>query len=135
MNDKIEFIRQRCIEANPEITKRHERFVFTKSFLQKERHRALESISGIVLSHKGPLVYVLKDGNRSRRWYNHKAIITTGYPVRLADIIHAVDQISMKRQHAICMQICEAWEMTKDDITEQSPETVDFIHDLFRQWY
>jgi hypothetical protein len=136
--EKIEYIRQKCIEANQEIVKRRERFVFTDSFLENEKRRflqlgGLQSAGGIVLSKKGVLYYVLKDVNKSLSWYNEQDIIIVGRPIRLADVIHAVDMVSMKRQRGMCLQICEAWKMANDDLTEQSEEAIDLIHGILHE--
>jgi hypothetical protein len=125
------FIRQKCVEANPEITKRHERFVFTDSFLQNKRRGRLQSAGGVLLSRRGPLAYVLKDASKSLRWYNGNDVRNVGIPIRLADIINTLDEAVHKRERALVMQICEAWDMTHDDLTQQSEQTVDFLYGLF----
>jgi hypothetical protein len=88
--EKLGYIRQKCIEANPEIIKRQ---------------------------------YVHDYGNVP--------------PVRLADVLLAIKHLYSRKDHFSTSghvnQVVWRWEWWKDDLTEQSEETTDFIYDLLQQ--
>jgi len=49
-----------------------------------------------------------------------------GRPIRLADVLLAMDDL----MHELCLDVVTKWNLEKDDLTHQSPETINFLHKI-----
>jgi hypothetical protein len=71
-------------------------------------------------------------------WKNSPRVNGTKFrrtrPIRLADVLLAIEPIRTRRGllNAAAEGVVKAWDLRKDDLTEQSDETIRFIHGLLK---
>jgi hypothetical protein len=105
MTDKLETIREKCIEANPEIHRVFDNWASThdrdeEQFTHEERPIRL---ADVLLAMEGEPYFIGTDGCW-QRWDDNLGLISCA------------------------MQ--NSWNLHEDDLTKQSPETVDFLYAL-----
>jgi hypothetical protein len=144
MNTNLSLIRQKCIEANPEIG--------------KERKLVLELIGGVegdCVSLGDP---VLETGFRiagpkpwgggsvKRQWtvFEHdiveamrepgsERLYPARRPIRLADVLLAMfEGDAEERADELIHGSVKVWNLRKDDLNEQSEETITFLAELLK---
>lgn len=136
--EKIEDIRQKCIEANPEIME-------------------LKFGCRVQNNRRGDMGYILAQEFNSNVYYNEdtKQVLVRdfepdeiiGRPIRLADVLLAAREVSERIEGQLFVadngMFCIAkvgksldglgyWNLAKDDLTLQGKPTIDFIHDLLK---
>lgn len=149
MNEKLELIRKACIKANPSIMElgfgcevewRDEKATLTGQVFTDSESK--ERYYSITPSLKGVDTFSEKDGY----WK------ILGRPIRLADVLLAIHAQTADRKvtgfwtvvgengefaklmlHEGELENCNiAWNLLKDDLRQQSEETVDFLYDLLK---
>ncbi len=136
--NKIETIREACIKANPSIKD----LVFGCVVVNEvgEQERVLWSIDSWKKGGKD----VQLDGTAVHIHESElKEII--GRPIRLADVLLAIEK-KYKDKYRVTSQgvfenynpllqrhvVNETWNLLKDDLTQQSDETIDFLFELLK---
>lgn len=136
LKQKIADIRAACIAANPSITD----LVFGCRIKDWKKGEAI--IVGVEKYSNGESDCYYQFYNKiphpimELSPYHNWEII--GRPIRLADVLLAVTQIPRIKMfsQAVIMgaeeprKIAEIWDLRNDDLTKQSPKTIDFIHNL-----
>lgn len=150
METKLQFIREKCIEANPSIKD----LVFGCRFLDDEKehliyfaedgHEMLETVAitnwyGVMELKKHHIGREYVEGKKSE--LGTPKII--GREIRLSDVLLAIDKEAPYRSISISVsgKIIEqmgyedfdehcSWNLLKDSLSSQSPETIDFIFNL-----
>ena len=131
---KIQFIRERCIEANPSIKK--------LEFGCEVEWKGAGASKGIFIKDK-------RDDSKSYLFYGSDRVETfdkeqckehvsiIGRPIRLADMLLAFKSENILAQVDTKGQINfqpfkgdTSWNLLKDNLQDQSPETIDFIYSL-----
>jgi len=139
--EKISYIRERCIEANPDI-KKLEFGCEVKYRNQEETYRFIMEnplvcvqcvcttgvhIEG--LSDKSPQSFCK---HRFEEWFE-----IIGRPIRLADVLNLpdsfTDKYSNKENKELLWKLCANWNLLQDDLTLQSQETIDFLYSLLNK--
>ena len=139
--EKISYIRERCIEANPDI-KKLEFGCEVKYRNQEETYRFIMEnplvcvqcvcttgvhIEG--LSDKSPQSFCK---HRFEEWFE-----IIGRPIRLADVLNLpdsfTDKYSNKENKELLWKLCTNWNLLQDDLTLQSQETIDFLYSLLNK--
>jgi hypothetical protein len=133
-DEQLAFIRQKCLEANPEIVE----LKFGCQLLDKRSgddkwlylHRAMGG--SMVVEHKITGIGHGKD-------YEFDVI---GRPIRLADMLLAIGNpfVEVHANGGIVTQTNwpghklqqAVWNLRKDDLTEQSDECIEFLADLLK---
>lgn len=147
MNDQITKIRQKCIEANPEIAGTHlfEPGSFRCKYCKVERHVHDRKVHSEIVDEK--------TGGSSREVSETVYDMTGGpcpehqsRPIRLADVLLAIETVSVGGTLLIDtsgqwygmntqLKLAEEgylhrklnWDLRNDDLEAQSPETVEFL--------
>jgi hypothetical protein len=135
----IEAIRAACIAANPEIVelkfgckvKLALRTGFHAAYLKKfdTNQFTFDGFQKLMSDKENGWIDIGEYYEKNNEW----EII--GRPIRLADVLLVVEQIpnaySRTAQFEInAKNICKRWDMRTDDLTQQSDETIVFIHSL-----
>lgn len=119
----IEFIREKCIEANPEIVEPAMR--------------------------KGMLCLVSDHGERYVTSYDvavakstvgdYEILQVLPRPIRLADVLLAIEKVKDQTQHGKCVMILcngwgekERWDLRQDNLNDQDEPTIRFIYELLK---
>lgn len=129
MEDNIKKIREACIAANPSIKD----LVFGC-----EVKTPYGNITKLVWETRGKSIWLTEEDSR----YNLEDLEIIGRPIRLADVLLAIQ----KKQHKNITYLVSTfgifmdshfnfsmkhqWNLLKDDLTLQSPETISFILEL-----
>jgi hypothetical protein len=104
MNQKLELIRQKCIEANPEIRDDAGCFIHCR---------------------------MLQGG---QEWGD--SCMCKVRTVRLADVVNFLRTIkgsgNANRYAAWALELIGIWNLRKDDLNEQSEETINFLSELLK---
>lgn len=132
---KLEEIRQAVIAANPEI-------VELKFGCQVEYQENIWNVAKLV---EKAILLVHIDGIRVTRFGDYEGAISKyniriiGRPIRLADVLLAIgcdkdEEESYpgegKEVAGRILGICGFWNLREDDLSKQSGETINFIHQL-----
>jgi hypothetical protein len=140
MNTTLEFIRQKCIEASPEIVElkfgcqvqwQGTKFVFNGDIStdNTDYHLAGKRQIGVV-------------GRND--YLSEKDCEIVGRPIRLADVLLAMDKFASSAIHVDnhgcfffasahdVLAPTKAWNLRNDDLNEQSEETINFLADLLQ---
>lgn len=124
---EINIIRQKCIEANPEI-------VELKFGCEIKSKRWSKNAIFLRMVRGGRYAYIRPDHMELKEaWSEDIEII--GRPIRLADIILAWRKSvepSMWWNPDVLVCIISEWDSSKDDLTLQSPETIAFLTNLLK---
>lgn len=127
---QIAAIRQKCIEANPEIVE----LKFGCELLGEDGSKLLFDPYLVTYSVER-LPHILAKTESEFINFQTKEII--GRPIRLADVLLAIDAAKPQRYHiAANGQFYRAgkegaiWNLRADDLDQQSDGTVSFIHGL-----
>ena len=122
--EQIQFIREKAIKANPDILKlKFGCLVCTEDnmihfVLGKEAYS--EAIYTVIHSNDFAKLH------KYRLTPSKYAII--GRDIRLADVLYIVNTIDyLQKDNVVCM-----WNLLKDSLDEQSPDTIDFIYNLLK---
>ena len=141
--DKTEEIRKACIASNPEIIE----LKFGCEFLEKgEKYIILNAGTPIKRS------VVVGDKEKSNtfvfaRWCDDERMFEgeltgseeiIGRPIRLADVLLALQKGSTNKRYIFIalggpdklMDLILLWNLKDNNLENQSPETIDFIHGL-----
>jgi len=110
MNENLELIRQKCIEANPEIKER-----VTFDFIGTEIDKTTIRLADVLLTL----------GSTTRAIKGQIHLSWAGTPKWL--VIKSRDDVAYRSHDGGC-----AWKMESDDLNEQSEETIDFVAELLR---
>lgn len=121
IQEKISYIRQKAIEANPSILD----LVFGCEG---------EDVNGIWrMAHHN---WEAKEPGKD--WFSifpPEKII--GRPIRLADVLNLpdsfTDKYSNKENKELLWKLCANWNLLQDDLTLQSQETIDFLYSLLNK--
>lgn len=134
--EKIQFIRERCIKANPDIKK--------LEFGCEVEWKGAGASKGIFIKDK-------RDDSKSYLFYGSDRVETfdkeqckehvsiIGRPIHLADVLLAIQQEGWSDQNPMWSEettlyywqkLCKKWTLKKDNLQDQSPETIDFIYSL-----
>lgn len=129
MNKQIETIRQACIRANPDITE-------LKFGCELKRKRPLNKTQGWVITG-GFLGIVYWNGNRTAILEMPGAYEIIGRPIRLADVLLAIPKGNNGYDFNTSANFLYRdgdvfWDIRKDDLTFQAPETIKFLYELLR---
>lgn len=124
---KIDAIRQKCIEVNPEIVELKFGCEMTTS----------EGNIIFTQSHEGCFYSGVKKSDFSF-WngYRQPDNNIIGRPIRLGDILRSIDlrmphdSTLLSEEQNKCYQLIWLWNLILDDLTLQSPKTIDFIYNL-----
>lgn len=135
MNDKIEAIRQACIKANPQIVE----LKFGCDFEWKGQGGDKGKFLGTTREGRFILFFSKQSESHDEELFKkHCEII--GRPIRLADVLYvnrskkfpgAANNMTLL-ERPIATDIVANWNLLKDDLTLQSEETIDFIHNLLK---
>lgn len=143
--EKIEIIRQKCVEANPEIVK-----LKFGCIIRMTGEKQPDYIKTPV-----PITSVkpMSDGCWETPWgcfhpkINKKEYIIIGCPIRLADVLLAIKKrmwFDLKKIFEdytdllntdwanLYFFLIENWNLRKDDLTLQDEPTIDFIYSLLK---
>jgi len=144
MNDKIQFIRQKCIEANPEIVE--------LKFGCLLRNKASGYISGIYLGYDSTTNNSLVSKLDGGYMWQFKALgnmrigdwtptemgkhglsdwSIVGRPIHFADVALAIEEaheLSGNRAG----ELISTWNLRKDSLEDQSPDTIQFLYELLK---
>jgi hypothetical protein len=128
-DDQINFIREKCIEANRDI-------VELKVGCEVDRGADIEKIKEYVVGYFGTTIALVRD---------HKALGTflpfevskdlasswtiLGRPIRLADVLLAFCEIDKESDY---IEIVRTWNLRADDLREQSEEKIKFLYNLLQ---
>jgi hypothetical protein len=145
-NQNLELIRQKCIEANPEIVElkfgcvvKNERHGWIQRVASDESHPVYENDE----SEKVVYWAISLDSATMRLGNEDWKII--GRPIRLADVLLAIEKSKLYRSAELLFEgdgivslrvgqyesSC-AYDLRKDDLNSQSEETIDFFANLLR---
>jgi hypothetical protein len=137
MPEKLAGIRVACIEANPEIVelKFGCRFHFTEEYDNYEMgSRDVEDIA-IGVNRDGDFLHIVGIANEYD-FDHYSEVQSLGRQIRLADVLNAMwlgefdNNPTLRAEQEKVHQLAIMWNLCKDDLTQQSPETIDFIHSL-----
>ncbi len=157
---KIEEIRKKCIEVNPEIVelkfgcliKNPNKLLGTGILVEADENEKFISWQIHYPDMNDDIFCSFKSKNRGTSW--HKPITPNyeilGRPIRLADVLLAITMHDPIRYIAIsapgswleikngkyqnCMEDgMQAWDLLKDSLTDQSDDCINFIHSLISQ--
>jgi hypothetical protein len=135
MNEKLEAIRQACIKANPEIVEL--KFGCQLSLLGR-RYAVFGQCLNVwqIVSIERDLFHSTSLPNGADT-FGVNAIY--GRPIRLSDVLLAMNVQLFKDSWDLPVldydgsKIIALWNLRKDDLTQQSPETIDFLYDLLKE--
>ena len=151
--EKIQFITERCIKANPDIKKLEfgckivintpERYAeYKESDDEKTTATVLfyQEVSNFDENDVHFMVW-LDEWNETfdASILDETDIKIIGRPIRLADVLLAIQQEGWSDQNPMWSEettlkkkkkLCKKWTLKKDNLQDQSPETIDFIYSL-----
>jgi hypothetical protein len=122
LEQKIQAIREKCIEANPEITEmRCECCMFNWG----------EYVNGCPKCWRSEL-----SREENRRLFPNRSVRPVCRPIRLADVLLTC---ALGRQtggahyyEKSVIPVVDMWNLREDDLTKQSPECVELVHQLLK---
>ena len=126
--DKIEFIRKACIEANGEIAE-----LKFGCKVKGSRH----DIIGQVYVNTGDRIEVMFGCDMDAYEIDSTHFEIIGRPIRLADVLWAIN-MPIKyhtKTPTVKIELCKllsSWNLLKDNLEDQSEETVTFISNLIK---
>ena len=131
MKKELQDIREACIKANPEIVEL--KFGCTVKFKGGKPH--------IIYSTAPTSNFIYCVGRFRQLRSNIKEIL--GRPVRLSDVLLAIggESTSQKEQESYSVNLSKlcgfgwnvCWDLRNDNLDNQSPETISFIHSLLNK--
>lgn len=132
---QIEAIRAACVAANPEIVE----LKFGCAFLWKEKLNDKEEYAALFENWKSrtddTIRCLMTLGQQGIVEKSHIVKIL-GRPIHLADILLAMwigefdSEAALKIEQEKVHQLVVMWNLRKDSLEDQSPETISFIHHL-----
>lgn len=153
INNKREEIRKKCIEANPSIIALEFGCLLHRTHEGKDYgyYQILEQGSGFhpemlwVSSRVFGKIHIDKNETGTEEELSIKDITDKfeilGRPIRLADVLLALSQVgAVTRGGKYLINIVTdgnshidyRWNLLKDNIADQSPETIDFLYNLLK---
>lgn len=149
---KLETIRAACIAANPSIKNVVSGCKGIARIPESDDTKAQDLEATIIDVVEGGLLYIythspLQKGAKSLSWHTatmfSDSFTPEGRPIRLADVLLTIDAVQMKNLYekkiipiprkGIFGKICDGkWNFFKDDLTQQSEETIDFLYELLK---
>lgn len=148
MTQQIETIRQACIKANPSILD----LVFGCEFCRFSDKGIVDVLASLQAHMDGGFTVAMQ--RKGTIGFNHysttrddvESWVILGRPIRLTDVLLATEKRwrtmygvnpidGLKRdiplrEGEMLYYICSKWNLLKDDLREQSPETIEFIYNL-----
>lgn len=143
----LEQIRQACIKANSEIVE----LKFGCEFryfegLNRYGHRRTPTVKYLCLNTQDEIVaYLVSPANTRLEIKKDDIEEILGRPIRLADVLLAISKADENNHNKIWMKSdgrivanfetkslksVVDWDLLKDDLTQQSETTIDFIHSI-----
>jgi len=159
MKDKIEFIRKKCIEANPEINKLDMGCAYKRKAIKGAWHKhtlvrpvSYENLCGCkqgMLSTQAFRSFKCGLCKKEKSWPNggvpkwcldcaserkvcphcKTGLEILGREIRLADMLITLEG---KVRNESALVLIAMWNLLKDSLQDQSEETIDFIYDLLK---
>jgi hypothetical protein len=150
--DQINFIRQKCVEANPEIVEvkmgcevyiqaydeLYNGFpvvIGATSICKKHKQYREECCAeedGCSVTHGAVIRWGSEEdgwGTMTRKESEFKVI---GRPIRLADVLLALHQTQGSFRYDIDMVERSKWKLRADDLEKQSEEAISFLYELLK---
>lgn len=134
---QIKFIREKCIEANPDIKKLE---FGCQIIVMNDVRRYVVSLEP---QSKYNLVFIGGSVN-GRNTFTEDEYIVIGRDIRLADVLLSLARVSPNPEltlHSIEVSIAKrgthgrdncTWNLLKDRLEDQSPDTIEFIYNLLK---
>lgn len=145
---KVETIREACIKANPSIKD----LVFGCE-LEVQNY----FVTVLLIQDRRGFVWLDKEESnmdfygfaKSPLYFDEKHITKIiGRTIRLADVLLAIENMKITREELVQKlgidtpqmamylvgKIVQSWNLLKDDLTQQSEETIDFLYELLREF-
>lgn len=139
MNDKLELIRKKCIEANPEIVE----LKFGCEVVLN-----LNNDKAVLLGETSSFLSGWFKTNNEIYPVGGHTFEIIGRPIRLADVIFAISKnwvrdnsdksrlmgtfVFFSDQQSKLLCTVSLWNLLKDNLEDQSEETISFIYDLLK---
>lgn len=135
MEQDIQNIREACIAANPEIVE-----LKFGCEIEKDNGEAIRKYKVWYYKQGEKMECISVDQNLGYSFVSpyEKNFTILGRPIRLADVLLAIrkDKWPGAEGHQVLLgrmteaDVCEKWNLRNDTLTEQSPETIEFISNL-----
>lgn len=137
MNEKLQFIREKCTAANPEILRlKFGCFVVAKGELRMITQECIGGFKALtIIEDEGDMVYAYPE-----TFYQKDEMRIVGRPIRLADVLLALRAAGTLNFKVIVKKdsiwedhgIKELWNLRADDLEQQSEETISFLYELLK---
>lgn len=149
--EQIKFIREKCIEANPDIKKLEfgchiDNVLWYKTEKDKEegtvdwKETGMDSKQGVIVKDlRSEFLPMWVDyGEQLEFQIQHDDIVSfeiIGRDIRLADVLLVADNAGKGKLDAVrnnILSVYDKWNLLKDNLNDQSDETIEFIYNLLK---
>lgn len=134
MKEQIEFIRAKCIEANPSIKDLVNGCFIKVSWIDDSEPELIEWTDRTGMRENG-LNSIIEDN------VSGEIVEILGRDIRLADVLLAIKDRVVKTDYLsrtyeeiqdLTYNIIIRWNLKQDRLEDQSPETIEFIYNLLK---